>query len=71
MTNRIITQLIAAREAQELTRYAVSQRIGCAPARISEWEAGTHSPSLNNLKRWAAALGMEVQIKTPTCEGGG
>ena len=63
MANPIIPQLIAAREAQHLTRYALAKRIGCGRADLGRWEAGTHTPSLTSLEKWAAALGLTIKIE--------
>jgi transcriptional regulator with XRE-family HTH domain len=58
----IIPQLIAAREAQGLSVYALAKRIGVGRILLTRWEQGAANPSLDNATRWAAALNLTVTL---------
>ena len=52
-----------ARARAGLTQDAVAERMGTTKSTISRLEAaGKHSPSLSTLKRYAQAVGCELQI---------
>jgi transcriptional regulator with XRE-family HTH domain len=56
--------MLAARSQAGLTQDAVAQRMGTTKSAISRLEAvGRHAPSLATLKRYAAAVGCELQVK--------
>jgi len=60
---QIIGQLLQARARAGLTQDAVAERMGTTKSTISRLEAaGKHSPSLSTLKRYAQAVGCELQI---------
>ena len=57
-------QLIKARAKAGLTQDAVAARMGTTKSAISRLEAaGKHAPSLATLKRYAAAVGCDLQVK--------
>lgn len=61
---QIIDQLLKARARAGLSQDAVASRMGTTKSTISRLEsAGKHSPSLNTLKRYAEAVGCELQVK--------
>lgn len=61
---QIILQLSKARTRVGLSQDAVAARMGTTKSTISRLEsAGKHSPSLNTLKRYAEAVGCELQVK--------
>lgn len=51
-------------KARCLTQDAVAERMGTTKSAVSRLEsAGKHAPSLATLKRYAEAVGCELQIK--------
>jgi DNA-binding XRE family transcriptional regulator len=60
----LINQLLKARARAGLTQDAVAERMGTTKSAVSRLEAaGKHTPSLSTLKRYAKAVGCELQIK--------
>jgi DNA-binding XRE family transcriptional regulator len=61
---QIAAQMLSARARAGLTQDAVAQRMGTTKSAISRLEsAGKHTPSLATLKRYAEAVGCELQVK--------
>jgi DNA-binding XRE family transcriptional regulator len=61
---RVVSQLLKARTKAGLTQDAVAERMGTTKSAISRLEsAGKHTPSLGTLKRYAEAVGCELQVK--------
>lgn len=57
-------QMLKARAKAGLTQDAVAERMGTTKSAISRLEAaGKHAPSLATLKKYAAAVGCELQVK--------
>lgn len=57
-------ELIKARSRAGLTQDVVAERMGTTKSAISRLEsAGKHTPSLATLKRYASAVGCELQVK--------
>ena len=57
-------QMLKARSRAGLTQDAVAVRMGTTKSAISRLEsAGKHAPSLATLKRYASAVGCELQVK--------
>lgn len=57
-------QMLKARAKAGLTQDAVAERMGTTKSAISRLEAaGRHAPSLATLKKYAAAVGCELQVK--------
>lgn len=57
-------QMIKARAKAGLTQDAVAERMGTTKSAISRLEAaGKHAPSLTTLKKYAAAVGCDLQVK--------
>lgn len=57
-------QMLKARAKAGLTQDAVAERMGTTKSAVSRLEAaGRHAPSLATLKRYAAAVGCELQVK--------
>jgi DNA-binding XRE family transcriptional regulator len=64
---QVVSQLLKARAKAGLTQEAVAQRMGTTKSAVSRLEsAGLHAPSLSTLKRYAHAVGCEIQIKLVT-----
>ena len=60
----VVKQLLRARTQAGLTQDAVAERMGTTKSAVSRLEsAGKHTPSLNTLKRYAEAVGCELQVK--------
>jgi transcriptional regulator with XRE-family HTH domain len=61
---QVANQLLKARARAGLTQDAVAARMGTTKSAISRLEAaGKHAPSLATLKRYAQAVGCELQVK--------
>lgn len=57
-------ELLAARARAGLTQGAVAERMGTTKSAVSRLEAaGGHSPSVTTLKRYAQAVGCELEIR--------
>jgi DNA-binding XRE family transcriptional regulator len=57
-------QMLKARAKAGLTQDAVAERMGTTKSAISRLEAaGRHTPSLATLKKYAAAVGCDLQVK--------
>ena len=60
----LVDQLLSARTRAGLTQDAVAQRKGTTKSAISRLEsAGRHTPSLGTLRRYAQAVGCELQLR--------
>jgi DNA-binding XRE family transcriptional regulator len=60
----VASQMLKARARAGLTQDAVAERMGTTKSAISRLEsAGKHAPSLATLKRYARAVGCEIQVK--------
>jgi DNA-binding XRE family transcriptional regulator len=61
---QLTNQMLKARARAGLTQDAVADRMGTTKSAISRLEsAGKHAPSLATLKRYAEAVGCELQVK--------
>ena len=61
---QVAGQMLKARSRAGLTQDAVAARMGTTKSAISRLEsAGKHAPSLATLKRYASAVGCELQVK--------
>lgn len=61
---QLASQMLKARSRAGLTQDAVAERMGTTKSAISRLEsAGKHAPSLSTLKRYAQAVGCELQVK--------
>jgi DNA-binding XRE family transcriptional regulator len=60
----VANQMLRARARAGLTQDAVARRMGTTKSAISRLEsAGKHTPSLETLKRYARAVGCNIQVK--------
>lgn len=60
----LASQMLKARAKAGLTQDAVAERMGTTKSAISRLEsAGRHAPSLATLKRYAMAVGCDLQVK--------
>lgn len=61
---QVAGQMLRARSRAGLTQDAVAARMGTTKSAISRLEsASKHAPSLATLKRYASAVGCELQVK--------
>ena len=61
---QLADQMLKARARAGLTQDAVAERMGTTKSAISRLEsAGKHAPSLATLKRYASAVGCELQVR--------
>lgn len=56
-------QLIAARAAAGLSQAQVAERMGTKASEVSRIEAGRQNVSMTKLRKYAAAVGKEVQLQ--------
>ncbi len=60
----VVNLLLKARAKAGLTQDAVAEKMGTTKSAVSRLEsAGRHSPSLGTLKRYAQAVGCDLQLK--------
>jgi DNA-binding XRE family transcriptional regulator len=60
----VVDQLLKARTHAGLTQDVVAERMGTTKSAISRLEsAGKHTPSLSTLRRYAQAVGCELQVR--------
>lgn len=67
-------RLKSAREKKGLTQAQLAERAGFQPSAVSHFESGRRSPSFDNLKKLADALGVAIdyllgRIEEPTGSG--
>ena len=61
---QLASQMLKARSRAGLTQGAVAERMGTTKSAISRLEsASKHAPSLETLKRYAKAVGCELQVR--------
>ena len=61
---QVANQMLKARARAGLTQDAVAERMGTTKSAISRLEsAGKHAPSLATLRRYASAVGCELQVR--------
>ena len=61
---QVAAQMLKARARAGLTQDAVAARMGTTKSAISRLEAASkHAPSLATLKRYASAVGCELQVR--------
>jgi DNA-binding XRE family transcriptional regulator len=60
----LVRELLAARAKAGLTQEQVAESMGTTKSAVSRLEAvGKHSPSVSTLKKYARAVGCEVEIR--------
>ena len=61
---QVAGQMLKARARAGLTQDVVAERMGTTKSAVSRLEsAGKHAPSLATLKRYASAVGCELQVR--------
>jgi DNA-binding XRE family transcriptional regulator len=62
----LLDEMLAARHAAGLTQAQVAERMGTKAPAVARLEnalaSGKHSPSLDTLRKYAAALGKRVEV---------
>jgi DNA-binding XRE family transcriptional regulator len=60
----LVRELLSARSRSGLTQEAVAELMGTTKSAVSRLEsAGKHAPSLTTLKKYAEAVGCDLEIK--------
>lgn len=59
----VISQIIEARNDQQITQEELALRIGTQKSNISRFENGAYNPSLDFLVKIAKSLGKEIHIE--------
>ena len=59
---QIIRAIIEGREARNFSERELSEATGISPAEITRLEDGSANPTLHDLKRLAAGLGMTLRL---------
>lgn len=61
---QLANQMLQARSRAGLTQDAVAERMGTTKSAVSRLESATkHAPSIATLKRYADAVGCELQVR--------
>lgn len=62
--HRLVCELLAARSRAGMTQEAVAESMGTTKSAVSRLEGfGEHSPSVTTLKKYAEAVGCELEIR--------
>jgi DNA-binding XRE family transcriptional regulator len=59
----LLSQIIEARTAQNMTQEELALRVGTQKSNISRLESGTYNPSLDFIAKVAKSLGKEIHIE--------
>ena len=60
----VANEMLTARARAGLTQEAVASRMGTTKSTVSRLEsAGKHAPSLTSLKKYAKAVGCDIEIR--------
>jgi DNA-binding XRE family transcriptional regulator len=60
----LVREMLTARSKSGLTQEAVAERMGTTKSAVSRLEsAGKHAPSITTLKKYAQAVGCDLEIK--------
>ena len=60
----LVHEMLSARAKSGLTQEAVAERMGTTKSAVSRLEsAGKHAPSITTLKKYARAVGCDLQVK--------
>ena len=63
LARRLLEALIEARSKAGLSQTEVARRMGLPQSAIVRLEAGTHSPTLSTLARYASAIGVDLDVR--------
>lgn len=59
----LLRELVDARRKAGLSQTEVARRMDVPPSAVARLESGAHSPTLTTLTRFAAAIGVTIQIR--------
>ena len=59
----LLQQLIDARKKSGLTQVEVARRMNVPPSAVVRLESGAHSPTLSTISRYAAAIGVKLEVR--------
>ncbi len=60
----LIRELLLARRQAGMTQSAIAEKIGTTKSAVSRLESsGKHSPSISSLRKYAEAVGCELEVK--------
>jgi ribosome-binding protein aMBF1 (putative translation factor) len=65
LARRLLEALIEARSRAGFSQSEVARRMGVPQSAIVRLEAGTHSPTLSTLARYASAIGVNLDVRQP------
>lgn len=65
LARRLLESLLEARSRAGLSQSEVARRMGVPQSAIVRLEAGTHSPTLSTLARYASAIGVDLDVRQP------
>lgn len=65
LAGRLLHSLIEARLRVGFSQTEVARRMGVPQSAIVRLEAGTHSPTLSTLARYASAIGVDLDVRQP------
>lgn len=65
----VIEQYVRCRKMQGITQAELAKRAGISRSNITRFESSSYNPSLEQLVRIAAALGMTLQMQLTEKEG--
>ena len=65
VARRLLEALIEARTRAGFSQSEVARRMGVPQSAIARLEAGTHSPTLSTLARYASAIGADLDVRQP------
>jgi DNA-binding XRE family transcriptional regulator len=65
LSRSLLDSLIEARSRAGLSQAEVARRMGVPQPAVVRLEAGTHSPTLTTLSRYASAIGVALDIRQP------
>jgi len=60
---RLLRSLIEARKKAKLSQAEVARRMQVPQPAVVRLESGTHSPTLTTLSRYAAAIGVKLEVR--------
>lgn len=59
----VLQQLVDARKKSGLTQVEVARRMNVPPSAVVRLESGAHSPTLSTISRYAAAIGVKLEVR--------
>ena len=65
LAGRLLESLSEARSRAGFSQTEVARRMGVPQSAIVRLEAGTHSPTLSTLARYASAIGVDLDVRQP------